>query len=100
MATRGRKLNRDWLSNPDGELPSIASPLYLDQHFIWELQDIPTGSDTPRLCLITCTHCDDYSEKVPAVKYNSTGNLMIHIRSKHPKIAKEIEEKEAQKKTP
>ena len=98
MASRGRKANRDWINDPAGVVPVIASLLYIDQHFLWQLKEVPQG-DKPRLCLISCTYCGDYIAKVLAIKYNSTGNLMTYLRTKHPKIAKEIEDKEAQKKT-
>ena len=34
MASRGRKANRDWINDPAGVVPVIASLLYIDQHFL------------------------------------------------------------------
>jgi hypothetical protein len=33
MAPRGKKANRDWINDPEGELPAINSPVYKDNHF-------------------------------------------------------------------
>jgi hypothetical protein len=87
-----------YISMHGSRIPLINSPLYTQQHFIWELQDIP-DNDTPRLCIVTCTHCKNYSKRIPAIKYNSTGNLLSHLRDKHPKIAKEMEIKSQQDNT-
>jgi hypothetical protein len=82
MASRGRKHKKDWLTDPEGEIPVINSALYRDKHFTWTLLPIRTDN-TPRLCLIRCNHCEDYNKKVMATRYNNTSNLIDHLRYKH-----------------
>jgi BED zinc finger len=94
MAPRGRKTgNRDWLTDPNGEVPPILSSLYTKEHFLWKLLEVPSDSNKPRICVITCTHCGNFNNKVPAAMYNNTSNALTHLRNKHPEIAKEIENK-------
>jgi hypothetical protein len=96
MSRRGRKTDRDWLNNPTGEVPPITSLLYSDEHFIWDLLELPEDSNQLREVKISCSHCD-FTTRCPAIKYNSTTNLFTHLRNKHPEIAKEVKGKEEKK---
>ena len=95
MAPQGRKSNKDWLTNPEGEIPVINSPLYKDKHFTWTLLPIRTDN-TPRLCLIRCNHCEDYNKKITATRYNNTSNMIDHLRNKHPEEGKKVDTENSQ----